>query len=387
MLNTLTPDQTAFLEPVERFCREELPVLAAHCEETGEPPSREWKKKFADLGVLGLNASEAFGGLGLSATDAVMVLERFAAVSSAAAFPVFEALVGPVRIIEKFGTAELARRIVTAVISGDIVVAISMSEPGAGTALTDLTTRARIDGDEIILNGTKRWCSGGGSADAYAVFCRLSDAPGARGIGAVLVEADAPGISFGAQEELMGWRGVPSADIHLDDVRVPRENLLVEAGGFSRLMGAFNLERCGNATMSLGLCVGALRQAEAYVQERKQFGKKLIDFQAVQLRLAEMAVKTDAARLLIHRATSSSGSDGFPENMPVLIAKCFANEAVREVTGAGVQLMGGYGYSKAYGMEQRLRDAWGWGIAGGSIDIQKINISAALVGGRFNQRR
>jgi len=315
------------------------------------------------------------------------VLESFATVSTAAAFPVFEALVGPVRIIEKFGTSELSQRIVPAVIAGDMVVAISMSEPGAGTALTDLTTRARIDGDDIVLNGTKRWCSGGGSADAYVVFCRLSDEPGARGIGAVLVEADTPGVSFGEPEKLMGWRGVPSADIHLDEVRIPRENLLIEAGGFSRLMGAFNLERCGNATMSLGLCAGALKQAEAYVQERKQFGKPLIDFQAVQLRLAEMAVKTDAARLLIHRATSSFGLDGFPENMPVLMAKCFANEAVRAVTGDGVQLMGGYGYAKEYGMEQRLRDAWGWGIAGGSIDIQKINISAALVGRRFDQRQ
>ena len=387
MIDISTPDQIALLEPVERFCRDELPALAAECEETGAPPSREWKKKFADLGVLGVNASEQFGGLGLKATDAVMVLERFATVSTAAAFPVFEALVGPVRIIEKFGASELSQRIVPAVIAGDMVVAISMSEPGAGTALTDLTTRARIDGDDIVLNGTKRWCSGGGSADAYVVFCRLSDEPGARGIGAVLVEADTPGVSFGEPEKLMGWRGVPSADIHLDEVRIPRENLLIEAGGFSRLMGAFNLERCGNATMSLGLCAGALKQAEAYVQERKQFGKPLIDFQAVQLRLAEMAVKTDAARLLIHRATSSFGPDGFPENMPVLMAKCFANEAVRAVTGDGVQLMGGYGYAKEYGMEQRLRDAWGWGIAGGSIDIQKINISAALVGRRFDQRQ
>ena len=219
------------------------------------------------------------------------------------------------------------------------------------------------------------------------MFCRLSDEPGARGVGAVLVEADTPGLRFGAQEQLMGWRGISSADIHLDEVRVPKENLLMDAGGFAKLMGAFNLERCGNATMSLGISVGALREAKAYIQERAQFGKPLIDFQAVQLRLAEMAIKVDATRLLIYRATSSKGADGFPDNYPTLIAKCFANESVRDVAGAGVQLMGGYGYAKEYGMEQRLRDGWGWGIAGGSIDIQKVNISAAIASRRFDQRR
>jgi butyryl-CoA dehydrogenase len=387
VLGEANPDQQALLEPVEKFCREELPALAEECERTAKPPSREWRKKFAQLGVLGLNTEEKFGGLGLSATDAVMVLERFASVSSAAAFPLFEALVGPVRIVERFGAPELAQRIVPAVIAGDMVVAISMSEPQAGTALTDLKTRGRFDGDEIVLTGTKRWCSGGGHADAYAVFCRLSDEPGARGVGAVLVEADTPGLRFGAQEQLMGWRGISSADIHLDEVRVPKENLLMDAGGFAKLMGAFNLERCGNATMSLGISVGALREAKAYIQERAQFGKPLIDFQAVQLRLAEMAIKVDATRLLIYRATSSKGADGFPDNYPTLIAKCFANESVRDVAGAGVQLMGGYGYAKEYGMEQRLRDGWGWGIAGGSIDIQKVNISAAIASRRFDQRR
>ena len=387
MLGDPTPEQAALLEPVKRFCRETLPDLATECEQTSEPPSREWRRKFAELGVLGINAREEFGGMGLAPIDAIMVLERFASVSSAAAFPVFEALVGPVRIVERFGSPALAQRIVPAVIAGDIVVAISMSEPGAGTALTDLTTRARFDGDDIVLTGTKRWCSGGGHADAYAVFCRLSDAPGAKGIGAVLVEADTPGVSFGAQEQLMGWRGVSSADIHLDEVRVPRENLLMDAGGFSKLMGAFNLERCGNATMSLGIGAGALRDVTSYIQDREQFGQPLIDFQAVQMRFAEMATKVDAARLLIHRAASSAGAGEFPENYPTLVAKCFANETVREVAGAGVQLMGGYGYAKEYGMEQRLRDAWGWGIAGGSIDIQKVNIAAAIVGRRFNQRR
>jgi butyryl-CoA dehydrogenase len=151
-------------------------------------------------------------------------------------------------------------------------------------------------------------------------------------------------------------------------------------------MQAFDLERCGNATMCLGIAAGALEDALAYVQERHQFGKPIVEFQAVQLKLAEMTTRVEAARLLIHRAAQNA-ADGLPSVLDSSVAKCFANEMVREVCAAAVQLMGAYGYAKEYGMEQRLRDGWGWGIAGGTIDIQKINIAAALVGRRFDQRR
>ncbi len=151
-------------------------------------------------------------------------------------------------------------------------------------------------------------------------------------------------------------------------------------------MEAFDLERCGNATMGLAQASGALEDVLAYVQERRQFGKALVDFQAVQLRLAEMKMKVDAARLLIWRAACNAQA-GLPDVLESSLAKCYANEIAREVCGHAVQLMGGYGYSREFPMERRLRDAWGWGIAGGAIDIQKVNIAAALVGRRFDQRR
>jgi butyryl-CoA dehydrogenase len=260
-----------------------------------------------------------------------------------------------------------------------------MSEPDAGSALTDLKTRAEISGDTITLNGQKRWCSGGGHADGYVVYARLSDDPGAKGIGAVLVEKDADGLSFGAGEQLMGFRGIPSADIFFDNVQVPVENLIVPAGGFKKLMEAFDLERCGNATMCLGIAQSAFETALAYVQERKQFGKALVDFQAVQLKLAEMSMRVEGSRLLIWRAAQNA-ADGLPSILDSSLAKCVANEMVRDVAGAALQVMGAYGYSKEFPIEQHLRDGWGWGIAGGSIDIQKINIASALVGRRFNQR-
>ena len=382
----LTEDQIQLQQTARAFAQAELPEIAKHCEENAEPPSHALIKKYAEMGFLGVNVPEQYGGLGLGNLEALLILEEFAKISSAVAFPIFESCVGPVRAIEHFGTDELKGRVVPAVCKGDCVVAIAMSEPDAGSALTDLKTKAVVDGDKVIINGMKRWCSGGGHADGYLVYVRMSDDPGARGIGAVYVEKDTPGVSFGPQEDLMGFRGVPSSDIFFDDATVPAENIVVPAGGFKKLMEAFDLERCGNATMALGQASGALEQVVDYVQERQQFGKPIADFQAVQLRLAEMQMRVEAARLLIHRVACNS-EVGLPSILDSSVAKCFANEIAREVTGSAVQLMGAYGYSKEFGMERRMRDAWGWGIAGGAIDIQKVNIASAMIGRRFDQRR
>lgn len=382
----LTSEQRTLRDTARAFAREQMTSVAREIERTNTPLSRDWKRRYAEMGFLGINISPEFGGLGLGNLEAILVLEEFARVHPAVAFPIFESAVGPIKAVERFGSESLKMELLPKVTSGEAVIAVAMSEPGAGTALTDLTTRAEVRNGRVILNGTKRWCTGGGSADGYVVYCRLSDAPGAKGIGAVFVPDGVPGLSFGAREELMGFRGTTTADIFFDNVEVPEDYLVVPAGGFPKLMEAFDLERCGNATMCLGLAAGALEDTLAYVQERKQFGKPIVDFQAVQLKLAEMAMKVEAARLLIYRAVTRA-SEGFPSVADSSIAKCFANEMVREVTGAAMQLMGGYGYSKQYPAEQRFRDAWGWGIAGGTIDIQKINIAAALVGRRFDQRR
>jgi len=383
----LTDLQRELRDTARAFARAELPAIARQLEEDNAPPSHELVKRFAEMGFLGINVPERLGGLGLGNLEALIVLEELAKVSSAVAFPVFESCVGPVRAIERFAPASLAERIVPQVCSGDMVIAVSMSEPDAGSALTDLKTKAEIRGDKVVLNGTKRWCSGGGHADAYLVYCRLSDDPGAKGIGAVLVEKDAPGLSFGPNEQLMGFRGIPSSDLYFDNCTVPVENIVVPAnGGFRLLMEAFDLERCGNATMSMAQAAGALEDIIEYVQERRQFGKAIVEFQAVQLKLAEMQMKVDAARLLIWRAAANA-EDGLPSVQDSSVGKCFANTIAREVTGDAVQLMGAYGYSKDFPMERRLRDAWGWGIAGGAIDIQKTNIAAAMVGRRFDQRR
>ncbi len=381
----LTEEQRALQAAARNYARGRLPATAAQIEVSGEPPSRALIGEYAAQGFLGINIPEHLGGLGQGNLEALIVLEEFAKISSAVAFPVFESCVGPVRAICEFAGESLQRRVVPRVCRGEIVVAIAMSEPAVGSALTDLSTRAEIAGDRVVINGTKRWCSGGGHADGYVVYCRMSDAPGAKGIGAVYVEKGAAGLSFGKPEQLMGFRGVPSSDLYFDQCAVPADNLILPAGGFKKLMEAFDLERCGNATMALGQASGALEDVLLYVQERRQFGKPIVEFQAVQMRLAEMQIRVDAARLLIWRAACNAQA-GLPSVLESSVAKCFANEIAREVTGHAVQLMGGYGYSREYPMERRLRDAWGWGIAGGAIDIQKVNIASAMVGRRFDQR-
>lgn len=383
---SLTEEQLALQESARKFAVERLPAVAKHCEEEDEAPPHEVVREFADMGFLGINVAERYGGLGLGNVEALIVIEELAKVSGAVAFPVFESCVGPVRAIEHFASESLKERVIPAVCRGEKMVAVSMSEPNAGSALTDLSTRGELRGDRVIINGTKRWCSGGGHADGYVVYLRLSDDPGPKGIGAVYVEKDTAGMTFGARERLMGFRGVPSSDLYFDQCEIPLDNIVVPAGGFKKLMEAFDLERCGNATMALAQASGALDDVVQYVQERKQFGKPIVDFQAVQIRLAEMRMRVEAARLLIWRAAANA-EKGLPSILDSSLAKCFANEISREVCGHAVQLMGGYGYSREYPMERRLRDAWGWGIAGGAIDIQKVNIAAAMVGRRFDQRR
>jgi len=362
---TLNEQQRMLQETVRRFAETELTEIARQVEARDEPPDRDVMRRYAEMGLLGVNLPAQYGGGGLSHLDAVLVLEELARISIAVAFPVFESCFGPVLAIANFAPGELCERVLPRVCAGEMIISVAMSEPNAGSALTDLTTRARIEGDTVIVNGQKRWCSGAG--------------------GAVMIEKERNGFSFGKRERHMGFRGVTSADMYFDNVEVPASNVVAPAGGFKKLMEAFDLERCGNTTMSLACAQSAYDYALDYVQQRKQFGKLLIEFQAVQIQIAEMKMKLDAARLLLYRAVVN-GQNGLPSAGESSIAKCFANEMTREVTGVAMQLMGGYGYSREFPIEQKMRDAWGWGIAGGAIDIQKVNIAAAVAGRRFSQR-
>jgi butyryl-CoA dehydrogenase len=265
-------------------------------------------------------------------------------------------------------------------------MAVAISEPDAGSAATDLATAARLDGDHYVVNGMKRWCSGGGHAEQYLVYVRLTDDVGARGIGAIIVDKETEGLTFGPQENLMGFHGIPSSDLFFDDVRVPSENLIVGAGGFRDLFTAFSIERLGNATMSLAIGQACLDLTAGYVEERQQFGKDIVEFQSVQVELANMIMQVEAARLLIWKAAAKAGR-GAPDPLEASMAKCFANEMAKKVSDIAIQLHGGNGYSTEYGIERYHRDAHGWALGGGTPTIQRVRIVSQYLNRSFNQRR
>ncbi len=303
-----------------------------------------------------------------------------------AAFQIFEANTGPARVVDLLGTPEQRERFLPAIVAGEKTMALSISEPDAGSAATELKATARLDGDDYVIDGSKRWCSGGGHAEQYLVYVRLEDRPGAGGVGSIVVDADTPGISFGPQEQLMGLHGVPSADINFDAVRVPRENLITGVGEFGRLFGVFSVERLGNSTMSLAIGQACLDLCAAYVQERRQFDHELIEFQTVQATIADMVIQVEAARLLIRRAAEAAGT-ATPDPFEASVAKCFSNEMAKRVSDLAVQLHGGYGYHPDYAVERHHRNAHGWALAGGTPTIQRIRIASEYLGRRFDQRR
>jgi butyryl-CoA dehydrogenase len=382
---SLSDDQVVLRDMVRRLAAERYAPHAREWDRDRRPLEAAERKQLGSLGLLGVTIPAEYGGEGRPLIDALIVLEELAKASPIAAWPAFEANTGPARVIEQFGTDEQKARFLPPVVTGDETIAVSISEPDAGSAATDLTTRGRIDGDTIVVNGVKRWCSGAGHAEQYLVYLRLSDTRGAKGIGAVIVGKDTPGLTFGPQEDLMGFRGICSADIMLDDVRVPLSNLIVPEGGFAKLFTAFSIERLGNATMSLAIAQSALDRSAAYVLQRRQFGRRIAEFQLVQGAIADMVMRVESARLLVYAAATGAGR-GAPSPLAASIAKCTANEAAKVVSDLALQVHGGYGYSSEYEIERLHRDSHGWALAGGTLNVQRMRIASEYLGVRFDQR-
>jgi butyryl-CoA dehydrogenase len=381
----LSQEQEALRELAGRVARDVYEPLAQTWDRDNAFLPDAERKRLADLGLMGITIPEEFGGGGRPLLDALLVIEEIAKSCQLAAFPIFEANTGPARVIGLFGTAEQKQRFLPPVARGEKTIAVAISEPDAGSAATDMKTEARREGNQFVLQGTKRWSSGAGHAEQYLVYVRLGPEPGAAGLGAVMVERDTPGLTFGPQEHFMGFHGIGSADMFFDAVKVPTENLIVDRGGFARLFQAFSIERLGNATMSLAIGQGSLDRSTRYVQERRQFGRDLIDFQLVQASLADMIMQVEAARLLIYTAAANAGY-GPPQALEASVAKCFANEMAKRVSDLAIQLHGGYGYTAEYDVERMHRDAHGWAIAGGTPNLQRLRIVSEYVGRRFDQR-
>jgi len=381
----LTDDQVELRKVAARLAADLYEPRATEWDQAGSHLPDEERLRLAGLDLLGITLPQEYGGGGRPLLDALIVIEEIAKASQLAAFPIFEASTGPVRVIDLFGTDRQKARFLPPVARGEKTIAVAISEADAGSAATDMKVRAEIKGDTIVLNGAKRWCSGAGRAEQYLVYTRFGQGSGGGGIGAVIVDRDTEGLTFGPQEHLMGFRGVPSADMYLDHVSVPIENLIVPEGGFRTLFTAFSIERMGNATMSLAIGQSCLDRSARYVQDRRQFGKPVIEYQLVQAAIADMVMQVDAARMLIYRAAANAGHKA-PAALEASVAKCFANEMAKKVSDAAIQLHGGYGYSVEYSVERFHRDAHGWAIAGGTTNMQRVRIASEFLGRRFDQR-
>lgn len=380
----LTDEQQMLIDMLRKMGeRENFRQLAIDIDRSGEFP-HYLMDKYAQLGLLGMTLSPEYGGGGRPGIDAVLAIEELAKFSPLIAAPVFESNVGPVRVIDRFGTEDQKKAILPEVCKGKNSVSVCMTEPEAGSDLTSLTTKLTDHGDHFILNGRKQFITGGGYAGNYLVYSRIGDIPGYKGIGGVLVEKGTPGFSFGRQEEFMGLRGMPSCDLIFEDVKVPKENLVIKAGEFRNLMSTFDLERCGNSAMCLGVAHAAVEESKMYAAQREAFNRPICEFQDVQFKIVDMAMKLDAARLLVYRAAIGAGR-GFPSMYESAMGKCFANEMSAEVTDTAMLIFGGYGYSKEYPVERMHRDALAWRVAGGTVQMLRITMASILFARRFNQ--
>jgi len=381
----LSEEQSALQKLAREVADREFKPRAARWDEKEEYPA-ENLPILLQVGFMGISLPVEYGGGGRDAIDSILVMEQVARVCPSTAMIVFGGNLGPVRCIAHFGTEDQKQKYIPPVCREGMGISISMSEPDAGSAMTDLTTRAVPDGNFFIVNGVKRFVSGAGLSKVYLVYVRFGNIRGAKGIGALLVEKDTPGFSFGKKERKMGMRGMPHADLIFEDCRVPSENILMREGELHKLLMAANLERCANGTLSLGIGQGALEEAISYSKQRIQFGRPICEFQGIQWMLADMAIQVEAARLLIYRAATNAGQ-GFASIMETSIAKTFANEMSIEVTNTAIQIHGSYGYTRDFPLDRMLRDARGWPIAGGTTQIQRNTIASLLLGRKFSQRK
>ena len=344
-------------------------------------------KDLVRAGFMGITIPRAYGGPGGSVLDVLLVVEEVARSCGVTARIVVEGSLGVVGALAAYGTEAQKRRYFPWVLEDGEKPAIAITEPEAGSAATDLVTRADEAPEGWTLGGEKRWITGAGTSRLYLVYCRMGDRPGAEGIGGILVERDTPGFTVGERDRTMGLRGIPEGRLRFDRCRVPAEQVLVgPPDGFKRLMRAYNSQRLGAATVALGLAQGAYEHALAYAQSRRQFGRPIADFQGIRWKLADMAIKLDAARLLIHRAASTS-ADGFPEPLAAAKAKTFAAEMAQEVTNQALQIHGAAGYGRGLPLERIVRDARMFAIGGGTVEMMRNLIADRILPERADFRR
>ena len=375
----LSEEQRAIQEAARAFSDAELAPNAGRWDDEKHFPI-DVLRRAAALGLAGIYVREDVGGSGLGRVDAALVFEALArgCVSTAAFLSIHNMCAW---MLDRNGSNELRQAWLPRLASMETIASYCLTEPGSGSDAASLRTTARRDGGDYVLNGAKAFISGGGVSDVYLVMCRTG-ADGPRGISAVLVEKGAPGLSFGGQERKLGWNSQPTAMVQFDDCRVPVSNLIGRDGeGFRIAMSALDGGRVNIGACSLGGAGFALDTALAYVQTRRQFGRPLADFQALQFKLADMATDLEAARLMVLRAAAAVDSGDPDKTRLCAMAKRFSSDACFAIADGALQLHGGYGYLKDYPLERILRDLRVHRILEGTNEIMRVIIAREMLKG------
>lgn len=378
----LTEEQRLIRDTVGALAQARFAPAAASADKEYRPPV-ENLKVLAEHGYTGVFLPESHGGAGLGMLETVLIVEQLAR-SCANTAMLFSCTDGATpRAILHIGSEAVKHRYLPAFARAERYAAWSMSEANAGSDVGNVQTRAVLRGDHYVLNGSKLWCSGAQVADVFLVLVRLSDEPGMKGVGAVLVERGTPGFSVGRHLDLLGLRGTGMAELVFQDCPVRADNLLLPAGRMKDLLQVFDADRIiGNPPICLGLAHAALVQAVQHLKDRVQFGRPLADNQGLQWKLADMAIDLEAARALVYEAAASLDR-GQHSVAQVSIAKTYANEMAVRVTNQAMQLAGAFGLSEEYPFERYFRDARGMSIGYGTTEIHRNAIAREILKGNY----
>ena len=371
-------------------------IVAKNAAEVDKSERYPWEnvKALKEAGFMGMTIPTELGGPGLNFLDANLVVEEMASYCGPTGRIAVEANMGAISAVVHYGTETQKRLAADLVLDGD-KPAICITEPDAGSAASQMTTRAEKRGDKYIINGKKHWITGGGVSRLHLIFARVFDEKGSElGIGGFLaVRGESEGLKVGKREPTMGLRGIPETELIFENLEISEDMVLMPPSGFKRgfadLMNAYNSQRVGAGTVALGLAAGAYRNALNFSKEREQFGRPIAEFQGLQWMLADMSVQLEAARALLHKAALSAGHNGSPFPDPTLAAqgKIFTSEMALKVTTDALQVFGARGYSRNYPMERLARDARMFTIGGGTAQILRTVVASRILESKLPQTR
>ena len=374
----LTEEQKMMRDLAREFAQNEIEPVAAEIDETSTFPL-ENLKKMAELGLLGIPFEEEYGGSGMNIMAFALAMEEFGVACGSTALSVAAHVSLCSTPIYMFGSEAQKKKYLPDLLNGNKIGSFCLSEPASGSDAGALTTRAQRDGDGYVINGSKQWVTNGGYASTFVVFAKTNPDAGTKGISAFIVDKDMPGVVIGKKEDKMGLLASDTRQITFENVRVPAENLLGEENkGFIYALKTLDGGRIGIGAMSVGLGRAALEHAARYADERVAFGKKIGRFQAIQWYIADMATQLEAARLLVYQAAQLRDA-GQPYSKEAAMAKLFASESAMKAADNGIQILGGYGYSRDYPLERIFRDTKLMEIGEGTSEVQRIVISKLVM--------